>query len=1136
MTIEIPGWLQWVSYLAGSEWPEGDEDAMQRLKAAWQASASEFRDLIPETNRVRAETTHAVIGQSANAIDAEFAKLFDGDYSLDKLAQALEAIGEMAGMHGTEIQYIKMLVLSTLAIAAVQISFAIAAAPETFGGSLAEIPVVEAITISTIRQLGAWLLKRILETAAKAFTKTAVKRLVKSVGIQLAIAGSQDFGIQTLQNALGTRHGYDVDRLIDTAVASTVGAATGHMIAPGLSRLIARGNSPFARVASSAFRGYSTGVGANVAGTAALMTYREGVTFDPTMIFGGAATAGLMHRSVDNHVMRTTGGGPSEPAARASVGDRGPAEAAARTNGATPENGHTGTDTAAARHTGESTESAAQPRTESSSIPSDPIRSGQPSLSQDGAPRSGTAPNQAGATTPSSSAASPSHPAGSSTPPPHAQQQSSTTATSSAGSSHANTAASSHAGAPAAGVKDAAAPVAKTSGADISRTPEMAPHAKSEASPVHETGADHTPARDVETDAPHTPRDGPEPVDSGSNNRADQIDLEAAHHVPDARAVDHGDGAGARYPGPNECARQTIDGFQDRHPNTTVEQVKDHGGEGTPRSDYEQALGTRLRDATPADILAATREGRSVIVVDTYRAEGLTQGHPGSHTYSVEPNPRDPNRPLVYDGPDRTPHPWPPHGLDRVARTQMAEFHPDGQPVHPMSPVERAASHGDDGVRIADSPDSGVPHDRTEVDSANDVPPYDYPSDHISNRLDLPGYHPGTLDGHQTRTVYLNGEQRMNAMHDDMVSRGVDPETRARAMVDMRNELRSWARELMVDRQAASDLNRDSPNRSWDQVVAKYSSEGYQGRELYERIIEKSTASRQSVNEGLGIDPRNPGDLPDIRAQDNIGARAPDGDHGPPPDHTTEPAAEAEQSKKPKRYMVDDGPGDPISTREVRPGVTERHYAWESHLGEPGVPRDGILGHPDTTDVSRTRIERDFTRGTHLEFPDSAVREVEVTVGRNTAVFTVLDGHPARVDFLHRQTFDPVPERPSSETSAQGAVSSSHAGDDAGHMSAFRFTLDQEFANLFPQELNFNRGAFKTVENEWGVFIDRGGEVYARIDLIPPSERPDKVAVEWVVNKAGTDETVYFNRKTFDNTGGQKFTRLPTPEITKKLK
>ncbi|MGH3723707.1 MAG: DNA/RNA non-specific endonuclease [Mycobacterium sp.] len=1124
MTIEIPGWLQWVSYLAGSEWPEGDEDAMQRLKAAWQASANEFRDLIPETNRVRAETTQAVIGQSANAIDAEFAKLFDGDYSLEKLAQALEAIGEMAGAHGTEIQYTKMLVLSTLAIAAVQISFAIAAAPETLGGSLAEVPVVEAVTITTIRQLAASLLKRILETAAEAFTKTAVKRLVKSVGIQLAIAGGQDFGIQALQNALGTRHGYDVNRLIDTAVASTVGAATGHMIAPGLSRLIARGNSPFSRVASSVVRGYSTGVGANVAGTAALMTYRDGVTFDPTMIFGGAATAGLMHQSVDSHVNRTTGGGPSEPVVHASVSDRAPSESAPRQNGAAPENGaspHSNSDTTAARHSGESTEPAAPPRTGSDSPPSDSVKPGQPSLSQDGAPRSVAAPNQAGATTspPSSTSA---HPAGPSSPATHAPQQSPAAATNSAGSSHANAAGSSHANAPAAGLKDAPTPAAKASSADISRAPEATPHAKSEATSVHENGADHTvPPPHAETDAPLGSHDGPEPAESGSQDRTEQVNLDTAHQVPDGPAAGHADGGDTRYPGPNECARQTIDGFQDRHPGTTVEQVSDHGGEGTPRSQYEQALGTRLHDATPADILAATREGRSVIVVDTYRAEGLTQGHPGSHTYAVEPNPRDPHRPLVYDGPDRVPHPWPPHGLDQVARTQMAEFHPDGKPVHPISHTERATTHADDGVRIADSHDSGAPHDRTHADSTHDVAPFDYPSDHISNQLDLPGYHPGTLDDLQTRTVYLNGEQRMNAMHDEMASRGVDPETRARAMVDMRNELRSWARELMVDRQGAADLNRDSPNRSWDQVVAKYSSEGYQGRELYEHIVEKSTASRQSVNEGLGIDPRNPGDLPEIQAQDNLGARASDGDRGPP---------------KLKRYMVDDGPGDPIDTHDVRAGVTERHYAWDSLLGEPGIPRENVLGHPDTTDVHRTRIERDFAPGTHREFPHSVVREVEVTVGRNTAVFTVLDGHPARVDFLHRQTFDPVPERPSSETSAQASVGAGHAGDDAGHMSAFRFTLDQEFSNLFPQELNFNRGAYKTMENEWGALIDRGGEVYARIELIPPSERPDKVAFEYVVNKAGTDEVVYFNRGTFDNTGGQKFKRLSIAQIIKKLR
>ena len=35
MTLQIPRLLQWVSYLVGSQWPKGDEDAMFRIGSDW---------------------------------------------------------------------------------------------------------------------------------------------------------------------------------------------------------------------------------------------------------------------------------------------------------------------------------------------------------------------------------------------------------------------------------------------------------------------------------------------------------------------------------------------------------------------------------------------------------------------------------------------------------------------------------------------------------------------------------------------------------------------------------------------------------------------------------------------------------------------------------------------------------------------------------------------------------------------------------------------------------------------------------------------------------------------------------------------------------------------------------------------
>ena len=60
MSIEIPPALQWVSYLAGSKWPQGDEDGLWRIGEHWHASATEMSDLIPDLNRVRNETMSVI--------------------------------------------------------------------------------------------------------------------------------------------------------------------------------------------------------------------------------------------------------------------------------------------------------------------------------------------------------------------------------------------------------------------------------------------------------------------------------------------------------------------------------------------------------------------------------------------------------------------------------------------------------------------------------------------------------------------------------------------------------------------------------------------------------------------------------------------------------------------------------------------------------------------------------------------------------------------------------------------------------------------------------------------------------------------------------------------------------------------
>lgn len=103
--------------------------------------------------------------------------------------------------------------------------------------------------------------------------------------------------------------------------------------------------------------------------------------------------------------------------------------------------------------------------------------------------------------------------------------------------------------------------------------------------------------------------------------------------------------------------------------------------------------------------------------------------------------------------------------------------------------------------------------------------------------------------------------------------------------------------------------------------------------------------------------------------------------------------------------------------------------------------------------------------------------------------------------------------------------------DDAGHVIGHRFLGDQGARNMFPQNFNFNRSAYKTMENEWAGWIQNGGTVKVNVELIGGTAgRPGQVAVSYeVFNDAG--KRVFDNQALFDNAANQTFDRVPTREI-----
>ena len=88
--------------------------------------------------------------------------------------------------------------------------------------------------------------------------------------------------------------------------------------------------------------------------------------------------------------------------------------------------------------------------------------------------------------------------------------------------------------------------------------------------------------------------------------------------------------------------------------------------------------------------------------------------------------------------------------------------------------------------------------------------------------------------------------------------------------------------------------------------------------------------------------------------------------------------------------------------------------------------------------------------------------------------------------------------------------------------------------NLFPQNSNFNRGSYKSMENEWADWTEAGYEVKLKVSLEPPeSVRPTDVISEYEVLDPISGKRIYKKEHTFSNQRDQNFARVPKESINK---
>ncbi|AFU05413.1 hypothetical protein [Nocardia brasiliensis] len=314
MSITLPSELHWLGWVAGSDWPDGDEDKMWAIAADWRGAAREIRRLLPDL----ASAEHATIraypwGEGIEAMTAALGELAHGPESLEQLADILEQVAESADALGAEIEYTKILVISSLAMLAFEIAAAWVFPPTA--------PLVEAAAIGVtrlaVRLLGQRAVSAIARFAAKTGLAALAKFSAKHIVFSTVLGAGQDLAIQGYQVGAGHRKDIDWNRVGTTAYTAAAAGAVGGPAGGLLGK--AAGKVPGGRI-TNGLKGAAVGAGAGMIGAVGAWGVggiANGWTWDPRMLTGGAAygvlvggSKGIRHSSAGRGPGATNFRGP----------------------------------------------------------------------------------------------------------------------------------------------------------------------------------------------------------------------------------------------------------------------------------------------------------------------------------------------------------------------------------------------------------------------------------------------------------------------------------------------------------------------------------------------------------------------------------------------------------------------------------------------------------------------------------------------------------------------------------------------------------------------------------------------------------------------------------------------------------
>ncbi|MEU7141966.1 hypothetical protein ABZ942_21115 [Nocardia sp. NPDC046473] len=318
MSMYLPEELRWLGWIAGSTWPDGDEDQMWAVAAAWKTASEQLQAQLAHIDTAKQSTSRAYPqGQAAEEMGKLFDGLRSGDQSLDSLAKYIQQISDSTFDMGTQIQATKLTIVISLAWLAMEILWAWMFPPTA--------TVVEAAAITTTRsflRVFEDMVQKVIQNLARKLGASAEKRYFwKTVasgrfvlptakgwgvyGVKFAetaiTSGGLNAAVQLGQMADGKRRHFDGKEFGVSVFASVASALPSREFARylgnGIDKLAGRQlNNVWGRTGRGAFIGAGAGVVGSASGNLAVgVATGDWSSFStPQGWVGGAARGGMV--------------------------------------------------------------------------------------------------------------------------------------------------------------------------------------------------------------------------------------------------------------------------------------------------------------------------------------------------------------------------------------------------------------------------------------------------------------------------------------------------------------------------------------------------------------------------------------------------------------------------------------------------------------------------------------------------------------------------------------------------------------------------------------------------------------------------------------------------------------------------